>query len=232
MGQEYSQKIPNWPKEERPREKLLQHGADVLSDAELLAIILRTGSGRSTSVDLARFLISHFGGIRGLDSQPADELCKINGIGSAKAAQIKAALELAKRLVQQKWRIMDRVASAEDVYKLTHLRMRDLGREQFRVLFLTARNDILAEKVLFEGSLNESVVSPREIIIAAVQLSAAAIILLHNHPSGDPTPSDQDKLVTQKIIQACRYVDLSVLDHIIIGKDHYYSFADNGLIGT
>jgi len=231
MGQ-YSIKIPDWPEDERPRERMLKHGRDALSEAELLAIVLRTGNGKNSAVDLARHILNKYDGLRGLDGQSIEELQSIKGIGLAKAAQIKAALEIAKRLAVQKWRVQDRVKSSEDIYRIVHLRMRDLGREEFRVLFLTARHDILAEKKLFEGSLMESVVSPREIILAAVQQSAASIVLLHNHPSGDPTPSPQDKNVTAKIVEACRYVDIQVLDHIIIGKDSYFSFADYGLIST
>jgi len=231
MGQ-YSIKIPDWPEDERPRERMLKHGTDALSEAELLAIVLRTGNGKNSAVDLARHILNKYDGLRGLDGQSIEELQSINGIGLAKAAQIKAALEIAKRLAVQKWRVQDRVKSSEDIYRIVHLRMRDLGREEFRVLFLTARHDILTEKKLFEGSLMESVVSPREIILNAVQQSAASIVLLHNHPSGDPSPSPQDKNVTAKIVEACRYVDITVLDHIIIGKDSYFSFADHGLINT
>ncbi|NIA31670.1 MAG: DNA repair protein RadC [Actinobacteria bacterium] len=231
MGQ-YSIKIPDWPEDERPRERMLKHGTDALSEAELLAIVLRTGNGKNSAVDLARHILNKYNGLRGLDGQSIEELLSIKGIGLAKAAQIKAALEIAKRLAAQKWRVQDRLQSSEDVYRIIHLRMRDLGREEFRVLFLTARHEILAEKKLFEGSLMESVVSPREIILTAVQQSAASVVLLHNHPSGDPSPSPQDKNVTTKIVKACRYVDIQVLDHIIIGKDSYYSFADHGLLSA
>ena len=229
MGQ-YARKIPDWPEDERPRERLLKLGPEVLSEAELLAIILRTGSGDDTSVDLARHLLDQFDGLRGLDRQPAIELCKVNGIGPAKAAQIKAALELSKRLAQEKWQVKARVHCSEDVYRRVHLRMRDLSQEEFRVIYLTARNDIITEVKLFEGSLSESVVSPREVILTAVQNAAASIILLHNHPSGDPLPSREDKNVTQKIRQACKYFDVQLLDHIIIGKEKYFSFADERLL--
>lgn len=229
MGR-YSTKIPDWPEDERPRERLLKHGTDALSEAELLAIVLRTGDGKSSAVDLARHVLNQYDGLRGVDAQSIEELLSIKGIGLAKAAQIKAALELAKRLVAQKWRVQDRITKSEDIYHLLHLRMRDLSQEEFRVLFLTGRHELITEKKLFEGTLMESVVSPREIILTAVQNSAAAIVLLHNHPSGDPSPSVQDKLVTEKIIKACEYVDIHVLDHVIIGKDSYFSFADKGLI--
>ena len=227
---EYATKIKDWPETERPRERLVQHGPDVLSDSELLGIILRTGDRKNTAMDLARFLLNKYGGLRGLDQQPAAVLCQEHGIGPAKAAQIKAALELAKRLVQQRWQGREKINTSEDAYNYLRLRMRDLSREIFRVLFLTSGNEIIAEKTLFEGSLAESVVSPREIIVSALQLTAAAVILLHNHPSGSPNPSREDKLVTDKIAKACRYADINVLDHIIVGRDSYFSFADEGIL--
>jgi len=228
---DYPNRITDWPEEERPRERLLHCGPDALSEAELLAIILRVGAGRTTAVDLARQLISRFNGLRGLDAAPVAALREVKGMGDAKACQIKAALELAKRFSQQRWNRQEvRVQNSEEVYRYLHLRLRDLSREVFQVLFLTTRHDIITDRILFEGSLTESVVSPREIIAAALQDAAAAVILVHNHPSGDPHPSSEDKKVTEKIILACRPFDLTVLDHLIIGRDSYFSFADQGLI--
>ena len=229
MGR-YAIKIPEWPEDERPRERLLNQGADALSEAELLAIVLRTGDGHNSAVDLARHLLQKYNGLRGLDAQSVQELQMTHGIGLAKAAQIKAALELAKRLVQQQWEVKDRVSSPAAVYHYVRLRMQDLKREEFHVLYLTGRNEVITQQRLFEGSLSESTVSPREIILTAVQHGAASVILLHNHPSGDPRPSEQDRRTTAKIVEACRHVDISVLDHLIIGKNSYFSFADEGLI--
>jgi len=230
---EYPNRITDWPEEERPRERLLRHGPDALSEAELLAIILRVGAGKTTAVDLARRLISEFDGLRGLDAASVASIRQIKGMGDAKACQVKAALELAKRFSQQKSNRQEvRVQNSGEVYNYLHLRLRDLSREVFQVLFLTTRHDIVADKILFEGSLTESVVSPREIITEALHHAAAALILVHNHPSGDPHPSIEDKKVTDKIIQACRPFDLAVLDHLIIGRDSYYSFADQGLIAA
>ncbi len=228
--QNYVSRIKDWPETERPRERLMNHGADALSDAELLGIILRTGNAKYTAMDLARQLLDEFGGLRGVDMQPVSALCGVHGIGLAKAAQIKAALELAKRLVQQRRGGQQVLSSSEDAYQFVHLRMRDLHSEQFRVIFLSIRNEVIAEKTLFQGSLAESVASPREVIVQAVQLAAASVILLHNHPSGNPSPSNEDRRITEKLAAACRYADISVLDHIIIGKDSYYSFADEGLL--
>jgi DNA repair protein RadC len=229
MG-EYGNRIKDWPEHERPRERLVNYGADALSDAELLGIILRVGNPQQSAMDLARSLLIKLGGLRGLDQKSVPDLCEVHGIGTAKAAQIKAALELAKRLVEQKWSSEPVLNCSEDVYQYMHLRMRDLTREEFKVLFLTARNELIDEKTLFEGSLMESVASPREIIRAALPVNAANVILMHNHPSGNPAPSQEDQRVTDKIVNACRYADINVLDHIIFGKDTFYSFADQGLI--
>ncbi len=227
---EYGNRIKDWPEHERPRERLLKHGADTLSDAELLGILLRTGNRRQSAMELGRRLLIDFGGLRGIDQMQVGELCRVNGVGLAKAAQIKAALELAKRLVQEKWKSNVTLVNPEAVYEYVRLRMRDLPREEFRVLFLTARSESIDEKVLFEGSLMESVVSPREIIRTAVQCAAANVILLHNHPSGNPSPSDEDRRATEKLVAACRYAEVTVLDHLIVGKDSFFSFADHGLI--
>jgi DNA repair protein RadC len=227
---QYRPRITEWPKDERPRERLIENGPDGLSEAELLAIILRTGQSDFTAVDLARLLLQKYGGLRGLDAQSAASLSQTKGIGLAKAAQIKAALELAKRFAQQKSAMRKKIQCSEDIYRFMYLRMRDLGREEFGVIFLSARNEIITHKILFEGSLTESIVSPREIIHYTLELSAASIIMIHNHPSGDPEPSNEDKTITTKIFQACKYCDITVLDHIIIGKDSYFSFADHNMI--
>ncbi|RPH98740.1 MAG: JAB domain-containing protein, partial [Calditrichaeota bacterium] len=226
----YKNRIKDWPENERPRERLFQYGVGALSDAELLGIVLQTGSHRQTATDLARRLLIDFNSLRGLDAASIADLCHEPGIGLAKASQIKAAFELAKRLVQQKWKTNTIISNSEDVYHYMHLRMRDLSREEFKVLFLTTRNEIIGEKTLFEGSLTESVVSPREVIINALQLNAAHVILMHNHPSGNSAPSPEDKRVTEKIAKACTFADIHVLDHMIFGKDSYFSFADSGLI--
>ncbi len=227
---EYGRKIPDWPVDERPRERLLQQGAEDLSVAELLAILLRTGSGNETALDVARNLLKQFGDLRGLDMQTAAALTEVKGVGSAKACQIKAALELAKRLVQEEWKKSERIHCSDDAFRYVHLRMRDLSREVFRVLFLTNRHDIIADEEIFKGTLAESVASSRDIIKAALRCNAAAVILVHNHPSGEALPSPEDKQITHKIIEACRYVDIKVLDHIIIGRDAFYSFADEGML--
>ena len=226
----YVAKIPEWPEEERPRERLLTHGPERLADAELLAIILRTGSGQATALDLARHLLHECQGFRGLDARSPAELCRETGIGPAKAAQIKAALEIGKRLFREQGRVRDKVSSSGEVYELVRGHMRDLPREVFKVLFLTSRNGLIAEKTIFEGSLTESVVSPREVVHEALSHHAAAVVFVHNHPSGDPSPSQEDRSITKMLKDACQVVGITVLDHVIVGKDSYFSFADEGVL--
>ena len=226
----YTPKIPDWPEDERPRERLLRFGAEKLSDAEILAILLRVGNQDTTAIDLARHLIQRFGGIRGMDAKSVNELCEVNGIGLAKAAQIKAALELGKRLFVAQANEKPAVECSEDVYRLVAPHLRNLSREVFKVILLTSRNTVIAEKTLFEGSLTESIVSPREIIKEAVNQSAASVVFVHNHPSGNPEPSDDDKQVTRRLKNACEVVGIAVLDHIIVGERGFFSFADAGLL--
>ena len=222
--------IKDWPENERPRERLIKHGAEKLQDAELLAILLRTGDRGATAIDLARELMHHFGSFRELDSRSLTEICKINGIGEAKAAQIKAALEIGKRLASEEAKTMPRLMCAEDVFKLVSPYLRDNKREEFKIVLLTSRNNLIIEKTLFEGSLTESLVSVREVVKEALNYSAASVIFVHNHPSGDPTPSSEDKRITKRLVDACKLVDINPFDHIIIGKESFFSFAEHGLM--
>ena len=226
----YTPKIPDLPKSDRPRERLIRLGADSLSDAELLAIILRVGNQETTAIDLARSIIKDFGGFSGLDAKSISELCQVNGVGPAKAAQIKAALEIGKRLFHEQTNNNGKVESSDDVFKRVSPHLRNLGREVFKILLLTSRNMIIDEKIIFEGSLTESVVSPREIVKEALNQAAASIVFVHNHPSGDPEPSEEDKRVTRHLKSACETVGIHVLDHIIVGSRSYFSFADSGLL--
>ncbi|RMD86412.1 MAG: JAB domain-containing protein [Calditrichaeota bacterium] len=226
----YSPKIPEWPEDERPRERLIKLGPDKLSDAEILAILLRVGNQETTAIDLARQILNEFGGFQGLDARSVAELCQINGIGPAKAAQIKAALEAGKRMFLEENRVKDKVACSDDVYKMVSPYLSNLDREVFKIILLTSRNSVILEKTIFEGSLTESIVSPREIIKEAVNHAAASVVFVHNHPSGNPEPSDEDKRVTRLLKNACEMVGVRVLDHIIIGAKSYYSFADAGLL--
>jgi len=226
----YSVKIKDWPEHDRPRERLIQYGADKLQDAELLAILLRTGGREDTAIDLARVLLNKFGSFRGLDAKSVSELCEINGIGPAKTAQIKAALEVGKRMAAEQVKIKEKIDSCEDVFNLLGPYMRDLNREEFKIILLTSRNNLILERTIFEGSLTESMVNTREIVKEALNNSAAGIVFVHNHPSGDPSPSTEDKNLTQRLVNACNLVGIRTCDHVIIGKDGYYSFVENRLI--
>jgi len=226
----YILKIKDWPEHERPRERLIKYGADKLQDAELLAIILRTGGVEDTAIDLARILLNKFGNFRGLDAKSVSELCEINGVGPAKAAQIKAALEIGKRMAAEQVKIKEKINTCGDVYNLVGPYMRDLNREEFKIILLTSRNNLILERTVFEGSLTESIVNAREIVKEALNNAAAGIVFVHNHPSGDPSPSTEDKNLTRRLVNACKLVGIRPYDHIIIGKDRYYSFAEDGLI--
>ncbi|MBC8184760.1 DNA repair protein RadC [candidate division KSB1 bacterium] len=228
--EKYSFTIKDWPEQDRPRERLIKFGADKLQDAELLAILLRVGGKEDSAIDLARGLLNRFDGFRGLDSKSVSELCEINGIGPAKAAQVKAAIEIGKRMMVEKVKSKEKIETGEDVYRLVGPYMRDLPREEFKIILLSSRNNLILERTLFNGSLADSLVNPREIIKEALNHSAAAIIFVHNHPSGDPSPSTEDKRMTEKLVSACKLVGINPFDHIIIGNNRYYSFADHGLM--
>ena len=229
---EYKTTIKDWPEEERPREMLMKHGAENLSPAKLLAIILRTGDGvkRISAEDLARNLMVRFGNFRNLDSASFSELCSVEGIGMAKAAQIKAALEIGKRFLREKTKMGWKIKSVEDVVNYYKPYLRDLKKEVFKVMLLDGRNKIINDIAISEGSLTASVVHPREVIKEAIKGSAAAIIFVHNHPSGEPKPSEEDIEITNRLVQACDLVGIRALDHIIIGGDDYMSFVDAGLM--
>lgn len=227
---EFKSNIRDWPEDQRPRERLIELGSESLSDAELLGIILRVGNSQTTAIGLAQKLLKECGGFRGLDSRSVAELCSIPGIGPAKAAQIKAALAIGKKLMAESDTVREVIESSEDAFKRLALRLRDMTREVFVVIFLTSRNKVIKERTLFEGTLTESLVSPREVIKEALNEAAASVVFVHNHPSRDPSPSSEDRVVTQKLKEACRAVGIHVYDHIIIGGERYFSFADEGIL--
>jgi len=226
----YKTRIADWPEDDRPREKLIKSGGDALSDAELLAIILRVGTRQFSALDLARHILKTAGGFRGIDRMDAIDMTAIDGIGLAKAAQIKAAITIGKRLARQQNPQRDQINSSDDAHDIVSLKYRDLKREVFGALFLTARNKLIQEKVLFHGSLTESMVSLREVVREIIQVGAANVIFFHNHPSGEPGPSAADRDITHKLVHACETIEVTVLDHIIIGANSYYSFADNNCL--
>ncbi len=226
----YRTSIADWPEDDRPREKLIKLGTEALSEAELLAIILRVGNRELSAIDLARKILHQCGGFRGIDKMDVADLTQVKGVGIAKAAQIKAAIAIGKKLLGEQSRERPRITCGRDVFELVHLRYRDLKRERFSILMLTTRNRVIAEKVLFEGSVAESLVSPREVIREIIQAGAAQVIFIHNHPSGEVTPSRADHEVTQKLKAACATIEVTVLDHLIIGDNRYFSFAEEGIL--
>jgi len=223
--------IAHWPQTERPRERLLAKGSEALSDAHLLAILLRTGRRDSSAVQVAIELLDRMGGLGGLAVCGIEELCGIPGVGPAKAAQLKAALALGRRSLAVPLSTGTRISSSADLFKHFHPVLRDVKHELFKVVLLDAKNTILKETTVSEGSLTLSIVHPREVFAFAVRESAAAVIFLHNHPSGDPTPSQEDRRLTDRLVAAGRLLGIRVLDHLIIGDGRYVSFADEGWLG-
>ncbi|MEZ4601279.1 MAG: DNA repair protein RadC [Syntrophotaleaceae bacterium] len=224
--------IKQWPAEERPREKLLAKGPQALSDAELLALVLRTGdaSSKTTAIDQARLLLHRFGSLRTLSAASASELQKVKGVGQAKAAELQAVFEIARRFSEERLRPGDRYTSPEEVFRHFLPRLRDYKREVFLALLLDSKNRLLREVCISEGSLTASIVHPREVFAAVVRDSAAAVLLVHNHPSGDPTPSREDREISIRLKEAGELMGVRVLDHIIIGDEGYVSLADRGVL--
>lgn len=225
--------IKEWPADERPREKMQRSGAASLSDAELLALVIRSGdpSSRQSAIDLGRELIKHFGGnLRELGSAEISEICAIKGMGLAKATGIKAAFTLAARFQARKLERFDRFTSPQQVFDYFHHEFRDSRKEYFLTLLLDGKNRIIRRVQVSEGSLNQSIVHPREVFIPAVKESAAAVILIHNHPTGDPAPSSEDIAITRRLKEAGEIIGIKVLDHIIIGDGEYLSFVERGLL--
>jgi DNA repair protein RadC len=230
----YQRAIKEWPEDERPRERLTKFGPEALSDSQLLAIVLSTGDASSgqSALDLAMHLVQTFGGLRALDAASIAELCQTKGIGPAKATAIKAALELGKRLSGEPVQRHLKVTSPQDLVNYFQPRLQHLRKEVFKAVLLNTKHQMLKDITVSEGSLSASLVHPREAFLPAIKESAAAVIFLHNHPSGDPTPSMEDKELTQRLTEVGQLVGISVLDHIIIGSGTpgYMSFRDAGLL--
>lgn len=222
--------IKDIPAELRPREKLLRYGPSALSDQELLAIVIRTGSREANAVQLAETLLYQFKHLRGINLASVEELCQAApGIGEAKAAQIRAAMELGRRLGQQDAEVVQ-VKSPQDVAAWVMEDLRYLQHEQFRLVLLNTKNIIIACEEISRGSLSSSIVHPREVFAHAIKRSAAAVILVHNHPSGDPTPSQEDINVTRRLVEVGRLVGIDVLDHLIIGDGVFCSLKEKGYV--
>jgi DNA repair protein RadC len=224
--------IKSWPQDDRPREKLLKKGAGALSNSELLAILLRTGVKGVSAIDLARRIIDKFGAFRNMSHTDMREWKEFKGLGPAKIAQIQAALEIGRRFRDvEVLPSKQKIASAQDVVNIIMPQMRDLKTEVFKVVYLNSNNRIIEIADAAMGTVNHAMPIVREIIHAALQKFAAAIICVHNHPSANIAPSPEDKKFTQELTAAGKLMDIKVLDHIIIGDGNYFSFADQGIMG-
>jgi DNA repair protein RadC len=226
---EYVPMIRDMPVDERPRERLVQVGPRALSTTELLAITIRTGVGGENVLRLSERLLSHFSGLSGVARASLAELQAVNGIGPAKAVEIKAALELGRRLLAAAPEERPRVTSPADAANLLMTEMMLLEQEHLRLVLLDTRNHVLRMPTVYKGSLNTSVIRVGELFRAAIRENAAAMIVAHNHPSGDPAPSPEDVHVTRQIVQAGKLLDIELLDHIIIGHQRYVSLKERGL---
>jgi len=223
--------IKSWPEDDRPREKLLKRGAGALSNSELLAILLRTGVAGNSAIDLARQMLDKFGTFRNMSHSDIRDWKEFKGLGPAKIAQIKAALEIGRRFREDEVvSSKQKIASAHDVVQIIMPQMRDLKTEVLKVVYLNSNNKIIDISDAATGTVNQAMPIVREIIHAALQKFAAAIICVHNHPSANITPSPEDKKFTQELFAAGKLMNIKILDHIIIGDDNYFSFADEGLI--
>jgi DNA repair protein RadC len=218
------------PHEERPRERMQQFGAQALSNAELLAILLRTGTYAESAVRLAQKVLIEAGSLRNLVDMSKDQLMTIKGIGSAKALQIQASIELGRRLARTSMSDTITIRSPQDVSTYLMEDLRYLQKEHFVCLFLNTKNHVIGQETLSMGSLNASIVHPREVFRAAIKRSSASIICVHNHPSGDPTPSPEDIQMTARLVEAGRIIGIEVLDHIILGDQNFISLKEKGFM--
>lgn len=220
--------ITDWPEQERPREKLLRAGANVLSDAELLAIFFRTGMSGRTAVDIARDALSHFGSLNGLVSASPAEFCALAGMGEAKFCQIQAAIELGQRSLKEKLRAGSCMDSSATSRNYLISRLRNYEREVFACLFLDNQHQVISYEEIFQGTINAASVHVREVVKAALRYNAVGVILAHNHPSGCKEPSDADVAITHQLKRALGLVEITVLDHIIVAGSQAVSLAEIG----
>ncbi len=222
--------ITDWPAAERPREKLIELGAEALSDAELLAIFLRVGVTGKSAVDLARDLLKKFGSLNGIFAATENELSQVHGIGSSKYVQLQAIFEMSQRALSEQLQARDVLNSPQAVRDYLVLKLGSLTKEVFLVLFLDTQNRLLATEEMFSGSLSSTSVYPREVVKRVLHHNAAAVIFAHNHPTGIAQQSSADELLTKQLKQALELVDVKVLDHFIVAGNNTLSFSEKGLI--
>jgi DNA repair protein RadC len=222
-------RIQDIPEAERPVERLIRNGSESLSNAELLGIILRTGTREENVVNLCSRILSEYS-IKQLSLANISKLMELHGIGKVKAAQITAVFELSRRLETFVEEPKKKISSPKDVYTLMYPKMREQKKEKFIMLYLDTKNQLLKEEVVSIGSLNSSIVHPREVFKTALMESSASVIMIHNHPSGDPSPSKEDVMVTEKMVEGGKLLGIDVLDHVIIGDGRYISLKDEGFV--
>jgi DNA repair protein RadC len=220
--------IEDWPEQTRPRERLVREGAQALSDPELLALLLRVGVRGKSAVELGRDILQHFGSLRGLFGASLDDVSEVHGLGMAKYAQLQAVMELARRAIAEQLQTGEAFGSPELVKRYLRIKLGGQRHESFVVLFLDVKNRLVADRELFRGTLTQTSVYPREVVIEALSRNAASVILAHNHPSGLPEPSEADLRLTQALVQALGLVDIRVLDHFIVAGPLVHSFAEHG----
>jgi DNA repair protein RadC len=222
--------IRDWPRDERPREKLLEKGAAALSDAELLAILLRTGTRGSSALDLARDVLKSFRGLRKFIAADRRRFCAVPGLGAARFAELQAAVEISRRQLTESLKAGPSLASPRATCDFLSAKLRDLEHEVFCCLYLDKRHRLIEYEELFRGTIDGASVHPREIVKLALQRNSAAVIVAHNHPSGIAEPSQADEFITQRVKEALGLVDIRLLDHIIVGDGMIVSLAERGLL--
>jgi DNA repair protein RadC len=227
-------RIHDLPEQDRPRERLLEQGAEALTNAELLAIFINTGTKGKNAIQVGQEVLKEFKSLRGIARRTAKELASVHGLGPAKAAHIAAAFELGRRAAREELRLQ-KMDDPETIYAYLGEEMSHLGYETVRILLMNTRMEMIHDEVVFQGSLNESVAHPREILHTALVHRAHGFVLAHNHPSGDPTPSDADRTFTRRIRDAAEIMKVHLLDHLIIGapragKQAYFSFRESGML--
>ncbi len=226
----YQSRITDWPSSERPREKLVASGPQHLSEAELIAILIRTGTHRQTAVDIARDILSRVTDLHELAAMDHEELCRLNGIGPAKAIALNAAFELGRRIASVPLGNALKITDPEIVFRRYEPLLSHLKKEVFLILILNSANILIRDVQISEGILNSSLVHPREVFRSAILASAASIILLHNHPSGEIQPSEEDRHITRRLVDAGLLLNVPIVDHVIIGRKRYFSFREGGLL--
>jgi len=230
MGKEASFTVRDLPRQERPRERLQKFGPEALSAQELLALVIGRGIPKKSVISIAQELLTRFGNVKAISQATIEELSQIKGIGLAKAAQIKACFELGKREDLELEMINFDIKNPESVVKAIRASIKDKAKEHFKLILLNPRNKIIRISTISIGTLNASLVHPREVFKDAIVHSAASVVLAHNHPSGDPEPSEDDVTITKRLIEAGKILGIEVIDHIIITKNGFFSFKEKGLI--